>query len=138
MSGKPVRNRIGWRQRLAHIQGSSVDFNLGDFDAPLAGIRAQEADLERLANDDIEARAMGLRDRARAGEHLNELTVPFFDTARDRAARPRPASVRRPGPRGPRADDGARRRDADRRGEDARRRHAGGAPRAHRSRRRTS
>ena len=87
MSGKPVRNRIGWRQRLAHIQGSSVDFDLGDFDAPLAGIRAQEADLERLANDDIEARAMALRDRARAGEHLNELTVPFFAITREIARR---------------------------------------------------
>ena len=87
MSGKPVRNRIGWRQHLARIQGSSVDFDLRDFDAPLAEITAREADLEGRSDDDIAARATGLRDRARAGQDLNELIVPFFAVARELARR---------------------------------------------------
>jgi preprotein translocase subunit SecA len=87
MSGKSVRNRIGWRQHLARIQGSSVDFDLRDFDAPLAEITAREADLGELADHDIDARAADLRDRARAGQDLNELTVPFFTVAREIACR---------------------------------------------------
>ena len=87
MSGKPVRNRIGWRQRLAHIQGSSVDFELSDFDAPLAEIMAQERDLERLADDDIDARATDVRDRARARQDLNELAIPLFAITREIARR---------------------------------------------------
>jgi preprotein translocase subunit SecA len=87
MSGKPVRNRIGWRHRLARIQGSSIDFDLRDFDAPLAAIIAQEAELERLADGDIDARATDLRDRARAGHDLNELTVPLFSLTREIARR---------------------------------------------------
>ncbi len=87
MSGKPVRNRIGWRQRLARIQGGSVDFDLRDCDAPLANIMAEEGDLERLPDDDIDARAAGLRDRARRGHDLNELAVPLFAVAREIARR---------------------------------------------------
>jgi preprotein translocase subunit SecA len=87
MSGKPVRNRIGWRQHLARIQGSSVDFDLRDFDAPLADVMVQERDLDRLADDDIDARATDLRDRARAGQDLNALTVPLFALAREIARR---------------------------------------------------
>ena len=87
MSGKPVRNRIGWRQRLARIQGGSVDFDLRDCDAPLANIMAVEGDLERLPDDDIDARAAGLRDRARRGHDLNELAVPLFAVAREIARR---------------------------------------------------
>ncbi len=87
MSGKPVRNRIGWRQHLARIRGSSVDFDLRNFDAPLAEITALEADLERRPDDDIAARAIDLRDRARAGQDLNVLTVPFFAIAREIARR---------------------------------------------------
>ena len=87
MSGKPVRNRIGWRQRLAHIQGSSIDFDLREFDAPLAEILAQETNLEGLTDAEIDGRATDLRDRARAGHDLNDLTVPFFALAREIARR---------------------------------------------------
>jgi preprotein translocase subunit SecA len=87
MAGKPVRNRIGWRHHIARIQGSSIDFDLRDFESPLADIMAQEADLERLVDDDIEARAANLRERARAGHDLNELTVPLFALTREIARR---------------------------------------------------
>ena len=87
MSAKPVRNRIGWRQRLARIQGSSVDFDLRDFDGTLADILAQEADLERLQDDDLDARAAHLRDRAVAGHDLDELIVPVYAVAREIARR---------------------------------------------------
>ena len=87
MSGKPVRNRIGWRHRLAHMQGSSVDFDLRDFDTAVAEILALESELERLTDDQIDARAAEVRDRARAGHDLNQLAIPLFAMTREIARR---------------------------------------------------
>jgi hypothetical protein len=44
-----VRNAIGWRQRLARLQGSTVVFDLSAYDAPLEEINRLGVDIERLS-----------------------------------------------------------------------------------------
>ena len=42
-----VRNTIGWRQRLAHFQGSPVAFDLRAYDQELAEINRLGMDVEQ-------------------------------------------------------------------------------------------
>jgi preprotein translocase subunit SecA len=85
--GATVRNRIGWRQRLARFQGSSIDFDLRSFNAPLADINAREAELANLSDHEIDSRAIDLRSRARAGDDFIDITISFFALAREIARR---------------------------------------------------
>ncbi len=80
-----LRNRIGWRQRLARLQGSPVTFDLAAYDEPLAEIERLGADMERLSDGDIEARARDLRQRA--GASLEPIRAEFFALVREASHR---------------------------------------------------
>ena len=80
-----LRNRIGWRQRLARLQGSPVTFDLAAYDEPLAEIERFGADIERLSDGDIEARARDLRQRA--GASLEPIRAEFFALVREASHR---------------------------------------------------
>ena len=84
---QPVRNRIGWRQRLARLGGSPVDLDLRGFDAPLAAVREIERGLAELSDAAITERAGALRARARAGAGLGGLRSEVFALACEAAAR---------------------------------------------------
>ena len=128
-----LRNRIGWRQRLARLQGSPVTFDLARLrrsrwlrssgSAPTSSgcptARSRHAPASCASGPAASARVDSRRVLCAGSRGL--------------APRPRPAAVRRPGPRRDRARSRPHRRDADRRGKDARRGHAGGAARAHRA-----
>src|SRR5689334_12466432 len=73
-----VRNRIGWRERLAIFQGSTVSLELEAFDEPLAAIAALEAEVTRLSDEEIAGRADACRQRiARGGEFAAERATIF-------------------------------------------------------------
>ena len=76
-----VRNAIGWRRRLARVQGSPVVFDLSAYDAPLAEINRLGIDLERLSDGEIQARARDLR--AQSGASPREIREEFFAVARE-------------------------------------------------------
>jgi preprotein translocase subunit SecA len=80
-----VQNTIGWRQRLAHLQGSPVTFDLRVYDEPLAQINRLGADIEPLSDREVQARAQTLREQV--GASLESIRVPFFALARDAARR---------------------------------------------------
>ena len=86
-SRPPVRNRIGWRQRLARLGGSSVDLDLRGFDAPLAAVREIERDLAELSDDAIAERARKLAARARGGAEPDGLRNETFALVCEAAAR---------------------------------------------------
>jgi preprotein translocase subunit SecA len=75
-----VRNTIGWRQRLAHLRGSPVTFDLRPYDQELAEINRLGTDVEKLSDGEIEARARALRQRA--GGSLTSIRAEFFALAR--------------------------------------------------------
>jgi preprotein translocase subunit SecA len=85
--GIAVRNHIGWRQRLARFQGSSIEFDLRRYEAPLADINARADELAALSDEAIDARARDLRERVRAGAGLDDIAAPFFALAREIAGR---------------------------------------------------
>jgi preprotein translocase subunit SecA len=82
-----VRNAIGWRQRLAQLQGSPVTFDLRAYDEPLAEINRIGLDLGRLSDREIEARAREFRAQAGAGAPLESIRAVFFALARDASRR---------------------------------------------------
>ena len=86
-SGPPVRNRMGWRQRLARLGGSPVDLDLRDFDTPLEAVRVIERDLPDLTDAAIAERAGVLRRRAQAGAELDGLQAEAFALVCEAAAR---------------------------------------------------
>ena len=86
-SRPPVRNRIGWRQRLARLGGSPVDLDLRGFDAPLEAVREIEEALADLPDAAIAERAGVLRRRARAGLELDGLQAEAFALVCEAAAR---------------------------------------------------
>jgi len=51
-----VRNTIGWRQRLARLQGSPVVFDLRGYEQEMAEVNRLGRDAERLSDGEIEAR----------------------------------------------------------------------------------
>ena len=126
-----IRNRIGWRQWLGRLLGSPIDLDLLAYDVPLTDINELEAGLTALSDNDIQERAHALRRRARAGEPLEALRVALFALARDAARRG--SACARSTCRSWRRSRwaAARRGDADRRGQDPRCRHAGGAQRSY-------
>jgi len=82
-----IRNRIGWQQWLARLQGSPIDLNLLAYDAPLAEINEIEAGLTERSDDDLRERGRALCRRARAGEPLDALRIALFALARECARR---------------------------------------------------
>ena len=82
-----VRNRIGWRQRLARLGGSPVDLELRGFDAPLEAIGRVGEEVAAWSDAAIAQRAGELRARARAGAELDELQAELFALAREAAGR---------------------------------------------------
>ncbi len=77
----------GWRHFVHRLQGSTVQFDLHRYLAPLMEIAALEDSTARLTDADIEARSRALRDRARAGEPLAALRAPLYALAREAARR---------------------------------------------------
>ena len=75
-----LRNRIGWRQRLARLQGSPVIFDLGAYDEPLLEIGRLEPDIEQLSDGALAARAADLRRHAEGG--LEPIRAEFFALVR--------------------------------------------------------
>jgi len=76
-----VQNTIGWRQRLAHFQGSPVTFDLRAYEQELAEIDRLGKDLEPLSDGAIEARARALHERP------DGIRAAFFALARDASRR---------------------------------------------------
>ena len=85
--GSRVRNRIGWRHRVARLGGSPVHLDLRAFDAPLDEIARLGNQVASLSDEQIARQAAGLRARARAGCALDELQAPLFALVREAAAR---------------------------------------------------
>jgi preprotein translocase subunit SecA len=59
-----IRNTIGWRQRLARLRGSPVNFDVRAYDTPLAEIARLGPTIEKLPDRELEARAREFRQRA--------------------------------------------------------------------------
>ena len=64
VSNDCVRNRIGWRDRLARLRGSAVVLDLSPYDGPLADINRLEDELRCCSDNELAARARAIRDRA--------------------------------------------------------------------------
>jgi preprotein translocase subunit SecA len=83
-----VQSPIGWRQRLARLQGSPVAFDLRAYADELAEIGRLGQDVERLSDGEIEARARELRSSGAAGgPALDAMRAAFFALARDASRR---------------------------------------------------
>ena len=89
---RPVRNRIGWRERLARVQGSAVRFDLRRYDAPLAEICELEKATRGVPDRDLEARFGELRRRAGSGD-LRPFVYALVREAAFRALGQRPFDV---------------------------------------------
>lgn len=82
-----VRNRVGWRDRLARMQGSKVDLDLRAYDEPLAEINALEDALTSLSDGDLESRARAIRERVIGGAPLDQVRSALFALAREASRR---------------------------------------------------
>src|SRR5580692_12846640 len=82
-----VRNIIRWPQRLAHLRGSPVHFDLRGYDEQLAGINRLGRGIAALSDRQLEERASGLRDQVRAGADLTHLRASVFALVRDASRR---------------------------------------------------
>jgi len=90
-------NTIGWRQRLAHLRGSPVTFDVRPYARELAEINRLGIDVEQLSNGELETRARALRLRAgdsrlrssgaTGGQALESIRAEFFALARDASRR---------------------------------------------------
>jgi preprotein translocase subunit SecA len=83
----PVRNHIGWRQRLASFGGSHVDLDLRAYDEPLAEITLLADEIQRVSDEEIDARVRAIRDEVRRGGSVDRLRAPFFALAREVSSR---------------------------------------------------
>jgi preprotein translocase subunit SecA len=82
-----VRNRVGWRDRLARLRGTPVERDLSSYDAALAEINRLEAQLASLDDAELESRARALRDRVNGGVSLDEVRPLLFAIARETSRR---------------------------------------------------
>ena len=83
--GHHVQNTIGWRQRLAHFQGSPVVFDLTPYDEELTDINRLGKDVEALSDSEMRARADELRQHA--GGSRESIRAAFFALAREASRR---------------------------------------------------
>jgi preprotein translocase subunit SecA len=82
-----MRNRIGWRERLARFQGSSVERDLGSYDEALAAINSLDDELRPLTDGELDRRARSLGERARSGGSLDPLRDECFALVREASRR---------------------------------------------------
>ena len=89
-SNPRVRNQIGWRDRLARIQGSPVELDLRSYDGPLGEIDALEDAFTKLSDGDIESRALAIREQAAGGVPgvpLDQIRNEIFALVREASRR---------------------------------------------------
>ena len=79
--------RTSFRERLARLQGSTVDRDLAAFEAPLAEIGALEASMRGLDGVGLLSLARTLRAEAAAGRPLDEIQARVFALVREAAHR---------------------------------------------------
>ena len=82
-----VRNRIGWRHRLARLRGTPIQFDLVAFDETVAEIGRLEEGVADLSDDALANQARALRAQASDGTPLEALRAPFFALVREVARR---------------------------------------------------
>ena len=82
-----VRNRIGWRHRLARLRGAPIQFDLVAFDERVAEIGRLEEGVADLSDDALANQARALRAQASDGTPLEALRAPFFALVREVARR---------------------------------------------------
>ena len=82
-----VATRLGWKDYIRRLQGSTIRFDLSRYDAPVATITNLENDCRALSDQEILNRSRALRDRARAGEPCAALRESLFALAREAARR---------------------------------------------------
>jgi preprotein translocase subunit SecA len=76
-----------WREHLAWLQGSSVEFDLDRFAAPLAEIGRLEPEIRALSDGQLRDRARGLAVAVRTGRPLEEAQLPCFALVREASRR---------------------------------------------------
>jgi len=79
------QNTIGWRQRLASLRGSPIDFDVRAYDRLLAEINRLGTAMEHLSDSEIQARARDLR--RRAGPSLEPIRTEWFALVREASRR---------------------------------------------------
>jgi preprotein translocase subunit SecA len=62
-----VQHTIGWRHRLAHLQGSPIAFDLRVYDQPMAEINRRQDEVSQLSDRELGERARQLRGQVQAG-----------------------------------------------------------------------
>jgi preprotein translocase subunit SecA len=67
-----VPHTSGWRQRLAHLQGSPVAFDLRAYDQQIAEINRRQDEVSQLSDRELEERAGQLRVQVQAELHSAE------------------------------------------------------------------
>ena len=82
-----IRNRVGFRERVAGLQGRPVDYDLSRFEAPLGAINSLEPSLARLDDAQLQDRGRALRGRVDHGTRLHEVRDECFALAREAARR---------------------------------------------------
>jgi preprotein translocase subunit SecA len=87
ISKSPVRNRIGWRQRLSQMQGGAIRLDLRRYDASLAEINRLEDGLQDLSDAELRTRALAFRDAVRADELQDSMRCTWFALVREAARR---------------------------------------------------
>ena len=86
-TGAVLANRPGFRDYIRRLQGSTVRFDLSNYQSSLAAIAELEHECRDLSDGDIRRRSESLRARARAGESRDALRVPLFALARETSRR---------------------------------------------------
>ena len=82
-----MRSRIGWRSRLSRMRGSTVQFDLGRYDAPLAEIARVEGELGGLTDSDLLRQTKALHDTVRQGATPASVRNEWFAIARETSRR---------------------------------------------------
>jgi preprotein translocase subunit SecA len=82
-----LTKRIGLRERLTRLQGSTVDHDLAAYAAPLAAIAQLEPAFRDLTDPGITALSGALRAEAVAGRPLDEIQVRAYALVREAARR---------------------------------------------------
>jgi preprotein translocase subunit SecA len=82
-----VQTTIGWRQRLAQLQGSPVVFDLREYDQPIAEINRLEDEVSRLPDETLDARVRAVRDQVGGGAALESVRSLFFALVRELSRR---------------------------------------------------
>src|SRR5689334_5678513 len=83
----PVRNRIGWRQRLAHMRGARIELDLTSYDAEVEAINSLEPEISALSDRAMTDLARELRARVREGASLENVRPTLLALAREASRR---------------------------------------------------